>query len=159
MYGSGKDIGNIEDPIMGEKITKTPDCLEFTLKSASPIAIGWTKAVEGSPYANAKEGGEPSNDPSEKEPEKEPKKDDDTNSTPTPTSVNTNNDGNGSNTNGTGGTASVADAVRSAAATLLPKTGDTSKMVIWIVLAVACIAVIAGVQIKSKKGKGKKKKH
>ena len=159
MYGSGKDIGNIEDPIMGEKITKTPDCLEFTLKSASPIAIGWTKAVEGSPYANAKEGGEPSNDPSEKEPEKEPKKDDDTNSTPTPTSVNTNNDGNGSNTNGTGGTASVADAVRSAAATLLPKTGDTSKMAIWIVLAVVCIAVIAGVQIKSKKGKGKKKKH
>ena len=68
MYGSGKDIGNIEDPIMGESIIKTSDCLKFTLKSASPIAIGWTKAVEGSPYANAKEGEDSSNEPPEEEP-------------------------------------------------------------------------------------------
>ena len=164
MFGSGKEIGNVE-LLKGEDIVKTPDGLKFTLKSASPIAIGWTKAVEGSPYANAKEGEDSSNDPSEEEPpleegppsEEEPPSEEGPNSTPTPTSLNTNNDGNGSNTNGTGGTASVADAVRSAAATLLPKTGDTSKMVVWIVLAVACIAVIAGVQIKSKKGKGKKK--
>ncbi len=139
--------------------------LSLTVPLVAGVAIGWTKAVEGSPYANAKEGKDSSNEPSEESPPseekppsaEEPPSAEGSNSTPTPTSLNTNNDGNGSNTNGTGGTASVADAVRSAAATLLPKTGDTSKMVVWIVLAVACIAVIAGVQIKSKKGKGKKK--
>ena len=61
------------------------------------------------------------------------------------------------NSNGTGtGTGAAADAVKSAAASLLPKTGDTSKLIVWVVLAVACVAVIVGIQIKSKKGNRKK---
>ena len=60
------------------------------------------------------------------------------------------------NANGTG-TGTATDALRSAASSLLPKTGDTSKLLIWVVLAVACVAIIAGVQMKSRKGNRKKK--
>lgn len=49
---------------------------------------------------------------------------------------------------------SAVDALKSAAASLLPKTGDTSKIIMWVVAAVAaCIAVIAVLRSKAKKGK------
>ncbi len=52
---------------------------------------------------------------------------------------------------------SIADALKSAIASLAPKTGDTSKIIMWAVIAVAaCIAVIAAVRSKMKTGrKGK----
>jgi len=44
--------------------------------------------------------------------------------------------------------------IEPAAASLLPKTGDTSKIIMWVVAAVAaCIAVIAVLRSKAKKGK------
>ncbi len=173
MFEEGESIGKIEDRV-GKDITKTPNGLQFTLSSASPIAIAWTAAEEDGPFSNnVGDGTNDPNEPTNPDDPNEPTNPDDPNTQdptdPSGTDDNgatprdgsdtngTSGDGSATGSNGSNGTASVADAVRSAAATLLPKTGDTSKMVVWIVLAVACIAVIAGVQIKSKKGKGKKK--
>ena len=180
MFASGEDIGLVE---LREKkeITKTPEGLQFTLTSASPIAIAWMEAVPDGPFSNNVNDG--TTDPDDPNIDNPANPDDPNNDNPaSPDDPNTDNptgtddngvtprDGSNTNgttgdgsatggngTNGTSGTSSAADAIRSAAATLLPKTGDTSKMVVWIVLAVACIAVIVGVQIKSKKGNGKKK--
>ncbi len=186
MFATGRDKGEIETIEKGQ-ITKTPNGLQFTLKSASPIAIAWTDAVEGGEHSNnIGEGVNPDNptppdnsgdannpnnpdnpdDPNNQDPanpddpnNQDPANPDDPNNqNPAVRTANSSGDVVGANgTTGNGSTGSVADAIRSAAATLLPKTGDTSKIVLWIVLAGACIAVIVGVQIKSKKGK--KKKH
>ncbi len=180
MYAYGDDTGKIETRVAKE-ITKTPQGLQFTLTSASPIAIAWTAAEEDGPFSNnVSDGTTDPDDPNNQDPTnpddpnaQDPTNPDDPNAQDPTDPSGTSDDGvtprDGSGTNGTSGdgsaagnnssngTASTADAIRSAAATLLPKTGDTSKMVVWIVLAVACIAVIAGVQIKSKKGNGKKK--
>ena len=76
-------------------------------------------------------------------------------------------DANAANANGTGtnddGTKSAAqsavDALKSAAASLLPKTGDTSKIIMWAVIAVAAvIAVVAVIRSKAKKAKKGKAK-
>jgi len=189
MFEEGESVGKIEDRI-GKDITKTPKGLQFTLTSASPIAIAWTDAEEDGPYSNNV--GDGTNDPNNPNASGDPANPNDPNASGDPANPNDPNgqdpnaSGNSSNpngtgnsaspqnasgdpagtagtsgtngTNGSGGTSSVADAVRSAAATLLPKTGDTSKIALWIVLIVACVAVIAGIQIKSKKGTKKKKK-
>lgn len=188
MFEEGESVGKIEDRV-GADITKTPKGLQFTLTSASPIAIAWTDAEEDGPYSNNKgDGSTDPNDPNNPNASGDPSNPSDPNNpnasgdptnpnnpnasgdpanpndpsagtNPNSATGNSSGDAAGTGTNGTGGTASVADAVRSAAASLLPKTGDTSKIMIWIVLAVACVTVIVGVQVKSKKGHSKKKKH
>lgn len=69
---------------------------------------------------------------------------------------NADNNGNGgtdANGNGTAGNSAV-DALKSAAASLLPKTGDTSKIIMWAIVAVvACTAVVAVILNKAKNKK------
>lgn len=178
MFATGRDKGEIET-IEKDQITKTPNGLQFTLKSASPIAVAWTDAVEGGEHSNnIGEGANPDNpanpdnsgdannpdNPGSQNPDDPNNQDpDDPNNADAPDApaggtADTSGDIYGANgTSGIGGTGSVADAIRSAAATLLPKTGDNSKIALWIVLAGACVAVIAGMQVKSKKGKKKKR--
>lgn len=161
MCASEENAGDVE-VWYGEQITKTKYGLQFMVTSASPFAVATKQA-------------DPDNEKSRnlKDPEDGESGDGENGETPPTPSVeapsentriteqitsSTNGSGNGATESGVG-SGSASGAVQSALSSFLPKTGDTSKIVIWIVLAVACIAVIAGVQIKSKKGNGKKKKH
>ena len=161
MFEEGEAVGKIEERI-GKDITKTPKGLQFTLSSASPIAVAWTAAEEDGPYSNnigdGENGGDPGTDSKpepDPSPDPEPAPGSDPNPDPGAGPGNNSRDGSDTDsgsgsgsTNGGGNTSSAADAVRSAAASLLPKTGDNSGIVIWIILAAACTAVIAVVKLK-----------
>ncbi len=174
MFGSGENTGKIET-WQNITVTKTPSGLQFTVTSASPLAIAWTTAVPNGPNSNNVSGGDNVVDPDD--PNGDGQGDNqgdgqgdnqgdgqgdnqgDVTVTANPRDGGTGDGTTTDNSNGTGtgtGTGAAADAVKSAAASLLPKTGDTSKLIVWVVLAVACVAVIVGIQIKSKKGNRKK---
>uniref|UniRef100_UPI0025A0B9FA chitobiase/beta-hexosaminidase C-terminal domain-containing protein n=1 Tax=Sporofaciens musculi TaxID=2681861 RepID=UPI0025A0B9FA len=172
MFGSGENTGKIET-WQNITVTKTPSGLQFTVTSASPLAIAWTTAVPNGPNSNNVSGGDNVVDPDD--PNGDGQGDNqgdgqgdnqgdgqgdnqgDVTVTANPRDGGTGDGTTTDNSNGTGtGTGAAADAVKSAAASLLPKTGDTSKLIVWVVLAVACVAIIVGIQIKSKKGNRKK---
>ena len=154
MVSEGEKVGEIE-VFSAESITKTPKGLQFTITSASPVAIGWTR--EGGDLANKKGEGLPTgedSDPGTQEPNPDGPGDSQTlvTTNPTPGSG-----GEGAATSGgSTGAGSVADAVKSALSSILPKTGDTNKIIAWIVVAAASVGVIIAVRVKSRKGKGKK---
>lgn len=174
MSATGENAGDVE-VWYGEQITKTRYGLQFNITGASPIAIA-SKPVdaENDETHNKTEGEENGNGTNTSgdasgdvnggdgngggsgnggTPSVEAPSDD----TRVTEQVSPSTTAGGSNAAGTG-TGSVADAVRSAAASLLPKTGDTSKIFVWVALAAACAAVIIGIQIKSKKENKKKKR-
>lgn len=163
MFASGEEIGKVETREKKD-ITKTPDGLSFTLTSASPIAIAWTDAVPDGEFSNnvstSNEEGEKPNDSD--------RPDDDNSGNLNNIDSDSNNDNNNA-ANSTGkegdsgsgivggstGAGSVSDAVKSALSTILPKTGDTNKIIAWIVVAVISVGVIIGVRMKSRKDKAK----
>lgn len=174
MFGSGENTGKIET-WQNVTVTKTPSGLQFTVTSASPLAIAWTTAVPNGPNSNNVSGGDNVVNP--EEPNGDNNGDNnggnngdnqgnnngdnqgDVTVTANPRDGGTGDGttaGGNSTTTGTGN-GTVTDAVRSAVSSVLPKTGDTSKLLVWVVLAVACVAVIVGVQLKAKKGNKKKK--
>ncbi len=174
MFGSGENTGKIET-WQNITVTKTPSGLQFTVTSASPLAIAWTTAVPNGPNSNNVSGGDNVVDPDGPNGDNNGDNQGDNNGdnqgdnngdnqgdvtvTTNPRDGGTGDGstaGGNSSTTGTGN-GTVSDAVRSAVSSVLPKTGDTSKLLVWVVLAVACVAVIVGVQLKAKKGNKKKK--
>lgn len=174
MFGSGENTGKIET-WQNITVTKTPSGLQFTVTSASPLAIAWTTAVPNGPNSNNVSGGDNVVDPDGPNGDNNGDNQGDNNGdnqgdnngdnqgdvtvTANPRDGGTGDGttaGGNSSTTGTGN-GTVSDAVRSAVSSVLPKTGDTSKLLVWVVLAVACVAVIVGVQLKAKKGNKKKK--
>ncbi len=158
MISEGEKVGDIE-VFKGKEVKKTPKGLQFTITSASPIILGWTK--EGGEFENKVGEGFPVEDGSDIDdpPSGEPEG--------SQTLVTTNpvsgSQGEGAAASGgSTGAGSVSDAVKSALSTILPKTGDTNKIIAWIVVAVVSVGVIIGVRMKSRKdkakGKGKDKK-
>lgn len=178
MVASGEKTGNVET-WYADKVTKTPYGLQFNITSASPLAIAWTAAVPGGPNSNNVSDGDnvvnpdgenpggddPNGDnpdgenPDGENPDGENPAGDDQNNGIVTSNPKTDADGAAAAGNGAG-TGSVTDAVKSALSSLLPKTGDTNKIIAWVVVLAASIAVIVGLRIKSKKASGKpKKKH
>lgn len=178
MVASGEKTGNVET-WYADKVTKTPYGLQFNITSASPLAIAWTAAVPGGPNSNNVSDGsnvvdpdgenpggdDPNGDnpdgenPDGENPDGENPAGDDQNNGIVTSNPKTDADGAAAAGNGAG-TSSVTDAVKSALSSLLPKTGDTNKIIAWVVVLAASIAVIVGLRIKSKKASGKpKKKH
>lgn len=165
MVSEGENVGEDIDTWYGEQITKTPYGLQISITSASPFAIAWTtsqneevnnKLGDGIPAAPEDPGTQPG-DPSTDNPD-----DSQPMVTPNPSPDSPGGDGAPSG-GGSTGAGAVADAIKSALSSVLPKTGDTNKIIAWIVVLVASVAVIVGLRIKSKKsntkGKGKTKKH
>lgn len=178
MVASGEKTGNVET-WYADKITKTPYGLQFNITSASPLAIAWTTAVPGGPNSNNVGDGDNVVDPGGDDPGDDPNGDapngDDPNGD-TPADGDNPGDDNGivttnpkagadgaQATGTSAGSGSVADAVKSALSSIMPKTGDTNKIIAWVVVLAASIAVIVGLRIRSKKGntkgKAKTKKH
>ena len=178
MVASGEKTGNVET-WYADKITKTPYGLQFNITSASPLAIAWTTAVPGGPNSNNVGDGGNVVDPGGDDPGDDPNGDDPNGDDPNgDTPADGNNPGgdngivttnpkagaDGAQATGTSaGSGSVADAVKSALSSIMPKTGDTNKIIAWVVVLAASIAVIVGLRIRSKKGntkgKGITKKH
>lgn len=176
MVASGEKTGNVET-WYADKVTKTPYGLQFNITSASPLAIAWTAAVPGGPNSNNVSDGDnvvnpdgenpggddPNGDnpdgenPDGENPDGENPAGDDQNNGIVTSNPKTDADGAAAAGNGAG-TGSVTDAVKSALSSLLPKTGDTNKIIAWVVVLAASIAVIVGLRIKSKKASGKPKK-
>ncbi|MEZ3486059.1 MAG: chitobiase/beta-hexosaminidase C-terminal domain-containing protein [Lachnospiraceae bacterium] len=161
MVSEGENVGEDIDTWYGEQITKTPYGLQISITSASPFAIAWTtsqneevnnKLGDGIPAAPEDPGTEPQ-DPSTDNPD-----DSQPMVTPNPSTDSPGGDGAPSG-GGSTGAGAVADAIKSALSSVLPKTGDTNKIIAWVVVLAASIAVIVGLRIRSKKGKGKTKEH
>lgn len=173
MVASGEKTGNVET-WYADKITKTPYGLQFNITSASPLAIAWTTAVPGGPNSNNVGDGDNVVDPGGDDPGDDPNGDDSNGDTPADgdnpggdngiVTTNPKAGADGAQATGTSaGSGSVADAVKSALSSIMPKTGDTNKIIAWVVVLAASIAVIVGLRIRSKKGntkgKAKTKKH
>lgn len=153
----GIEAGKVEAP----DVSETEEGIVFTVKSTSPVAIGWKTGQ------NDNNGGNGNNNNGNP---------DGTNGTgngQTPGTDNAGGNGNNNNGNpdGTGngqtpgtdnaggqgggdGTAGGADKSGKdggALSAILPKTGDTSSMLLWGVLGAICIAVIIVVVIKKRR--------
>lgn len=151
----------------------------FVVNGTSPVGIAWSTAPEeptDPEDPNNPNNPEDPNNPDNNDPNNpdgndpnnpngtDPNNPDGNNGDANAADPNANNaaDPNAANANGTDANGedaksaaqSAVDALKSAAASLLPKTGDTSKIIMWVVAAVAaCIAVIAVLRSKAKKGK------
>lgn len=155
--------GDVEICVNGdgaEVFTGTGKGVTFVVNGASPVGIAWSKAPEEPEEPGTTPTPEPTPNP---EPTPTPGTDDPTNEPLSDADQDKNQDKNSDQTDDTkkDGTdsqnkdaQSIADALKSAIASLAPKTGDTSKIIMWAVIAVAaCIAVIAAVRSKMKSGK------
>lgn len=154
MVSEGDNVGREIERWHGERITKTPECLVIEgIKSASPLAIAWTTSQSEenkNKYEKESQPGGTIQNP-------------DGSQTYVSSNPVSGSQGEGAAASGgSTGTGSVSDAVKSALSTILPKTGDTNKIIAWIVVAVISVGVIIGVRMKSRKdkakGKGKDKK-
>ena len=154
MVSEGDNVGREIERWHGERITKTPECLVIEgIKSASPLAIAWTTSQSEenkNKYEKESQPGGTIQNP-------------DGSQTYVSSNPVSGSQGEGAAASGgSTGTGSVSDAVKSALSTILPKTGDTNKIIAWIVVAVVSVGVIIGVRMKSRKdkakGKGKDKK-
>lgn len=153
----------------------------FVVNGTSPVGIAWSTAPENPDDPNNPDGNDPNNPEDPNNPDNNDPNNPDNNDPNNPNGTDPNNpdgnngdanaadpnannaaDPNAANANGTDANGedaksaaqSAVDALKSAAASLLPKTGDTSKIIMWVVAAVAaCIAVIAVLRSKAKKGK------
>lgn len=145
----GVYAGSSEEPT----VTKTEDGqLQFTVTSASPLAIAWKKVQEPTPE-----------DPTNPE---DPDNNGDPNNTGDPTdqgdqggdgtdgSGGSGTDQSGSGTSGTtSGTSQNGSSTGSATSSIMPRTGDPASFIPWIIAAVVCIGVLVGVK---KHGQSKK---
>ena len=154
--------GDIETP----SVSKSANGLTFQVKGTSPLAIAWKEAtttpgdddntggdqIPGGDGTltpgdgQTPDGGQTPDDGQTPGDEPSPQKDDDN-----PDSKDQGQD------SGDEDEDSLINKLKEAISSLAPKTGDTNKIIMWIVIAVACIAVIVGVKLKGKKGKGSSK--
>lgn len=150
----------------------------FTMNGASPVGIAWSEAPEDPGTTDPEDPGttdpgttdpgttdpgttDPgTTDPGATDPTQQAQVQD-----PLSDAGNQTQNGNNNQTGNTDGNSngtdsqnqdskSIADALKSAVSSLAPKTGDTSKLIMWAVIAAAaCIAVIVAIRSKMKSGK------
>ncbi len=152
MVSEGDNVGREIERWHGARVTKTPECLVIDgIKSASPFAIAWTTSQseenKNTYDGEAQPGGTVQNPDGSQ-----------TFVTPNPTPDSDNGGAGAPSGGGSTASGSVTDAVKSALSSILPKTGDTNKIIAWIAVAVVSVGVIIAVRMKSRKSNGKSKR-
>lgn len=156
--------GETEEP----EVKKTDLGLEFTIKSTSPVAVAWKKAPKASTNTGDKNNNNTNTNNSNNGSSNTNKGSDNTttgknNGTTLGGNTNTKagtgsadggkDNGNGTGTDGKGTNAdgTKASGVKGAISSILPKTGDPTSIMIWVVLGIVSIGAVIAVIIKKRR--------
>lgn len=162
----GIKAGEIEEPA----VEKTENGLKFVLRSTSPVAVGWKSADNQEPDQQNPNNQNPNNqnpnnqnpdqqnpdnqnpdnqNPDNQNPDAQNPDDQNPDNTDTKPGTTDNTNQADANADGTTGTDQAKD--KGVLSSILPKTGDTASIALWVVLAVISIGAVITVIIKKRR--------